>query len=423
MSKVNLLRIKFANILSFKDEQEIFFTADSKYTNSQDAYIKRNDILEKESITPVCVLYGANASGKSNVIKVFNEVLASLLKRGSIKKEDITRQAFLLDDTSKNNPSFLEVDFIANDTRYVFSCNFDDNEIITESLTSFVKKDKVRIYDRNKDEIKSPDKALTKFDIQYAKDLFEKRKDVLLLDILDTRGVEDIKKANNAISEATKMIMSNILSVAIASDDMAEALYENDELHKKVVALAKYADLGITNIIITLDDNPNRFSLSKSNKSYNVEFEHRGEDGKKYNLPLLSQSFGTGQFIRYLISFIPAFINGGVFIIDEMEENLHPIMLKKIIEMFNHPEINSAGAQLIFTTHNTSLLRPNVLKRDEIWLVEKNTKGCSEVYPLTDFNAVREGFNHEKGYLEGRFGAIPYLDDINNLVAVLNEKE
>ena len=146
-------------------------------------------------------------------------------------------------------------------------------------------------------------------------------------------------------------------------------------------------------------------------------------NGKKEYFTIENESLGTFKFAKYLMKFIPALLNGGVFVIDELESNLHPMILAKIIELFNDPKINIGKAQLIFSSHNTSILRNDILKRDEIWFVEKNDEGCSEIYPLTDFNAIRKGFNYEKGYWEGRFGAIPYLNEINELADVLSKKD
>ena len=425
MTKVNLLRLKFANILSFKDEQEIFFTAESKYTNTPTNYIRNEKAIGKDMITPVTAFYGANASGKSNIIKVLSKALSELLVRSDKKEDDVSYKPFLLDNTSKTAPSSIEIDFCVEDIRYIFNCSYTNKSIYSESLTSIQNEDKVKLFNRKDTEINFYNKdIISKYDIQYANDSISKRKDSLLIDILDTRGVVEVKKAYKGLRNVAKEITTNLVfNFVFELDNIAEALYENSDLRHKIVEFIKYADLGITDIKIEEDKNPEIAKLSRKNKAYNIQFEHKGINHEKYLLPIIDESYGTSQYFRYLTLFTPAFLNGGIFVIDEFDENLHPMMLAKLVEMFNNPNINIAGAQLIFTTHNTSILKSNILKRDEIWFVEKNEEGCSEVYPLTEFKAIREGFNYEKGYLEGRFGAIPYLGDIKELEAILNAKE
>ena len=424
MTKVNLLRLRFANILSFKDEQEIFFTAESKYTNIPTEYIRNERAIGKDMITPVTAFYGANASGKSNIIKVLTRILSELLYRSNKKENDSSYVPFLLDKTSKNSPSYIEIDFCVESTRYIFNCLYTNKGIVSESLMSIHNENKIKLYNRKSSEINYyNENIISKYDIQYASDSMSKRKDLLLIDILDTRGVTEVREAYKGLKRIARKVEPNfILNLIFGIDDLAETLYEDSNLLSKVVEFIKYADLGITDIKIEENKNPEIAKLSKTNRAYDIQFEHKGLNQEKYFLPIADESCGTSQYFRYLTLFTPAFLNGGIFIVDELDENLHPMMLAKLVEMFNNPNINIAGAQLIFTTHNTSILRSNILKRDEIWFVEKNEEGCSEVYPLTEFKAIREGFNYEKGYLEGRFGAIPYLGDIKELEDILNEK-
>lgn len=425
MPKINLLRLKFANVLSFKDMQEIFFTAESKYTNTSTNYIQRDKAIGNELITPVTAFYGANASGKSNIIKVLSKALSSLLNRSGKKEDDKFYVPFLLDNTSKAEASFIEIDFCIEDIRYIFNCSYTNAGINSESLVVISKENKIKFYNRTDTKITFYNKEIiSKYDVQYAKDSINKRKDLLLIDIFDTRGVEEIKIAYKGLKKITQILHPNfMLNLIFDLDNLAETLYDDDKLLKKVIELIKYADLGITDIKIEEEKNPEIAKLSKKNKAYDVQFGHKGLNQEKYYLSITDESCGTGQYFRYLALFIPAFLEGGIFVIDELDENLHPMMLAKIVEMFNNPSINIGGAQLIFTTHNTSILKSDILKRDEIWFVEKNEEGCSEVYPLTEFKAIREGFNYEKGYLEGRFGAIPYLGDISELANILEIKE
>ena len=425
MPKINLLRLKFANVLSFKDEQEIFFTAESKYTNTPTSYIRRNAI-ENELIVPVTAFYGANASGKSNIVKVFTDVILPLLGKTNNKISFDFCKPFLLDDASASKPSLIEIDFFLNDIRYILSFSFDRTGILNENLTEYQDKNKRVIYNRKGSNISKVDKeVISKFDSGFVEDTLSKRADLLILDILDTRGIAYIHSVFEALKDICKVTFINILETMLNMDNLAEKIYQDKSLHKKVVELIKYADLGITDIKVKEEKDSSSLFLtsSSSGKHYKINFEHIGANNKKYELPVAAESWGTGQFAKYLVMFVPILLDGGIYILDELEEKLHPMMLAKIVEMFNNPDINIGGAQLIFTTHNTSILKSDILKRDEIWFVENNEEGCSEVYPLTEFRAIREGFNYEKGYLEGRFGAIPYLGDISELANILNEKE
>ena len=412
--KVNLLRLKFANILSFKDEQEIFFTAESKYTNMPTNYIRNEKAIGEEMITPVTAFYGANASGKSNIIKILNEIVSSLLNRMDKKPSSDFYQSFALSEETLNKPSLIEIDFSVEAKRYILSMTFDKEGILSENLVEYAQKTKNILYKREKDKlVKTDKKIISKFDTALTETSLEKRKDLLVLDILDTRGLAYIHKIFEALKEITKTTFANIIATYLNIDDLAEKLYNSPKLLSQVIAFIKYADLGVVGLKV-LKNEP------QSANKYRILFEHKGKDGKLYDMPMNSESTGTNQFAKYLVTFIPSLLEGGIFVVDELEENLHPMMLAKLVEMFNVPNINKGRAQLIFTTHDTSILKSDILKRDEIWFVEKNEEGCSEVYPLTEFKSIREGFNYEKGYLEGRFGAIPYLGDIKELEAILN---
>ena len=412
--KVNLLRLKFANILSFKDEQEIFFTAESKYTNMPTNYIRNEKAIGEEMITPVTAFYGANASGKSNIIKILNEIVSSLLNRMDKKPSSDFYQPFALSEEALNKPSLIEIDFSVEAKRYILSMTFDKEGILSENLVEYAQKTKNILYKTEKDKlVKTDKKIISKFDTALTETSLEKRKDLLVLDILDTRGLAYIHKIFEALKEITKTTFANIIATYLNIDDLAEKLYNSPKLLSQVIAFIKYADLGVVGLKV-LKNEP------QSANKYRILFEHKGKDGKLYDMPMNSESTGTNQFAKYLVTFIPSLLEGGIFVVDELEENLHPMMLAKLVEMFNVPNINKGRAQLIFSTHATSILKSDILKRDEIWFVEKNEEGCSEVYPLTEFKAIREGFNYEKGYLEGRFGAIPYLGDIKELEAILN---
>ena len=430
MTKVNLLRLRFANILSFKDEQEIFFTAESKYTNTPTNYIRNEKAIDEVLITPVTAFYGANASGKSNIFYVLGYILRSFLGKPYQKFSMDNYRPFNLHDETINEPSFLEIDFCIDALRYILSLTFDKSGILKEQLNEYQLKSKKVIYSRENNKlIKFNKDIISKFDLQFTEDTLSKRPDILVLDILDTKGLAYI----HSILSAVTIISKTAFGFPPTKDffnSFAEEMLNNKQLKEKFVKFMQYADLGITDVYIekVSSPHPDAIVLSETGTGtvpgpytiYKMSFEHKGKDGKKYLLDLNSESEGTRQFVTFMRYFIPGLLDGGIFFIDEIDKNIHSMMLAKLIEIFNNPNINKGGAQLIFNTHDTSILKSDILKRDEIWFVEKNEEGCSEVYPLTEFKAIREGFNYEKGYLEGRFGAIPYLGDIKELEAILN---
>ena len=149
-------------------------------------------------------------------------------------------------------------------------------------------------------------------------------------------------------------------------------------------------------------------------------FEHKGLN-KKLNGG--EESDGTENYLRILTQILPMFLKeGGVYIADELDKGLHPLIIKKIIEMFHDRRINKCGAQLVATTHDVSLMSPSTLTRDEIWFIEKDPqKANSVIYPLSTFTDVRSNYDYKTGYLEGRFGGIPYLGSIDSLAKLVGE--
>ena len=431
MTKINLLRLKFANILSFKDEQEIFFTAESKYTNTSTNYIRNEKAIGEDMITPVTAFYGANASGKSNILYLLAVIIRSFIGKTYKKFSMDNYKPFCLNDETLNKPSFLELDFCVDELRYILSITFDKTGVLTEELHEYKLKSKKLIYSRKNNKLTKYNKEIiSKFDVQYTEDTLKQRPDILALDILDTKGVTYL----HSVLYALIIISSTAFGIPQRPDffqEFAAEMMKDKALKEIFVQFMQYADLGITDVIIEKFSSPHPDAIVMSDNEivsgpytvHKLSFEHRGFDGKKYVMDLNNESQGTRQFITYMRYFIPGLMTGGIFIIDEIDKNIHSMMLAKLIEMFNNPNINKGGAQLIFNTHDTSILKSDILKRDEIWFVEKNEEGCSEVYPLTEFKAIREGFNYEKGYLEGRFGAIPYLGDIKELEAILNAKD
>jgi hypothetical protein len=197
----------------------------------------------------------------------------------------------------------------------------------------------------------------------------------------------------------------------------------NESLRNKVIGLITAADVGINDVSLV-----KRLGVQQSfklNKDGTIEstredrevmmplFTHRSGD-RAVAFELEQESQGTQRFFNLIGPIIDILQNGKTLIVDELDSSLHPLLVRRIIEMFHNPELNTQGAQLLFTTHDTSLLDvTNLLRRDQIWLTEKSTNHATVLAPLTEFSP-RKGEALERGYLMGRYGAVPMLDSFSN---------
>lgn len=436
-SNKRLLSFSFSNFLSYKEEQTIFFTEDSKY--SAETKLSSYDIPnQKEKTLPVTVIYGANASGKTNVLFAL-KTLSRLFGRIEKKSQTIAfYKPFKLDD-DKEKATSLSVEFLLGNDCYTYDVMFDRNSFIEENL----KKNDKTLYKKEKDnsKISFKDPSISEYDKGYVYDLLQRRQDVTVLELLSFRGSSQY--------EQVRFFLENFDEDENSRDSsLLENLYNNKEEQRKILEWLKFAEIGIENINIekeTLDKNiiqKNKLIIKKledilpevvlrnnANSEdfpeaiYKVSFEHKGKNGKTYSLSGAMESRGTQKFFEKMVVFSVAFSKGGIFLFDEFETHFHPILVKYIIDVFHNKEINKAGAQLIFSTHDVNLLSPSVLRRDEIWFSEKDDEGKSSLYSLSQFKDVRNNSDYRKGYLSGRFGAIPYIDGIDDLICALEKQD
>lgn len=423
MAKKNLRRIKVANLFSFNSEpQEMFFTANTKYSSDKN----RNSTLipvkgvTDEFLLPVTVIYGANASGKSNFIRCFS-ILDMLLDRKNSNKSIPLRQWPF--DGNQDTCSMIEIECIIEDIIYLYSIEFNNIAICSESLEVFRNNRFVKLYSVKKGKPIFSEKSLfSETSKSEIRDWLKNRKDVTILELLGIKNVEPFVYLYDFIHQDD-------------SKTSGEILYSDKKLKKQVLDLLKGADIGIYDINIKkeqrkipedlkrkmLEDGivlEKFFDKESEGFRYSVGFRHAG---LKEDIELHRESDGTQKYFDILVELLPRLLKtGGVFQVDEFEKNFHPLLLKQVVEIFKNPKINKAGAQLMFTTHDVSLLKPDVLRRDEIWFIEKDfEKGNSVIYPLSSLTGVRSDDNLESDYIRGKFGAIPFLgniDELSNLI-------
>jgi hypothetical protein len=204
--------------------------------------------------------------------------------------------------------------------------------------------------------------------------------------------------------------------VFFSSDEEQRSLFPMDDteetLATRIRQLLRSADIGIVDIKRTVTEGEYR---GRINRRHRIFLQHQVNDDESW-LELDEESEGTKTLFRMAPSVFRALETGGLLLVDDLESSLHPLIGLAIVKLFNCPRANPKNAQVVFTTHDTNLLGTTVgkppLRRDQIWFTEKDNTGATKLYPLTDYKP-RKAENLERGYLQGRYGAIPFLGDIS----------
>lgn len=407
-----ILEFSVKNFLSFKEKVTFSMIANSnKELNDNYVEIGGNKVLKSAAV------YGANASGKSNLFEILARVVSMLRSSNSV---DINAKLplipFKLDKGSVNKPSEFEIKFILDETRYVYGFIADKDKIYDEYLYYYPNGRETKIFDRtNINEYsytQKDEKILREIEAKNAQNKF----------FLATATNWNFDKTKAAYNFLTNGIGTcNNLEIL---KNMAYKMYEtnSDYLKDFAIDFLQKADFNIEDYKISQIDVPGEFltaipefiakTLPDKPKAYQVLFKHKNSDNY---LSIDEESLGTQMIFAFIPFLADSLKNKKVLIIDELDKSLHPFLVQYIVEIFNDVEINKNGSQLIFNTHDTNLLDLNILRRDQIWFTEKNKEtGESDLYSLSDFS-VRKQENVEKGYMLGRYGAVPFIKNDFNL--------
>jgi len=420
-----LIEFTVENFRSFKDEQKFSMVANSDKDTLCDNYFSHGKLNLLKSVA----IYGPNASGKSNLIKAIETMKEIVLgsdvgESGQAFKNIVP---FRLDRSFASEPSKFEVMFIQGKVRYQYGFTATTERIYDEWLVAYPKGYRQEWFSRSFD-TKTGNTAF-----QFSQSYFKGEKKVIERSTGSNRLYLSVgSQLNNPQLEAVYQWFNNTL-IPVTTDANIKRGYtattlfdrKNDGLYKnRILRLLAEVDPGITDVTVTgfdadqalaeyplpdempPDDRKKILKELRDKKLLRVETIHKSAHGKDIRFDLNFESEGTRRFFELLGPWFDTVDNGRVVFFDELETSLHPKLASFIIQFIH---ASQSGAQLIFTTHNTSLMNPELLRRDQIWFTEKNKTGSSELYPLTDFGPRRdEAF--EKRYLSGRYGALPIIN-------------
>ena len=389
-----LVQFMLKNVLSFKDETIIDMTAINAYKEHDSNLI---DCGKKEKFLRVAAIYGANASGKSNLylaMSYFQRIIEESFNNVSDKRSIAIRKfymPFLFEDKPEN--SEYQIVVIYGNYEYRYGFEFNDKRIAAEWLyrKNLESNRTAIIFERAAEKVE--------FGASVRKEC-EIYKEQIPTETLVLSFFNKLKLKNNVF----KIVYENIMDTLVVPADFWENTEIIEEFLPRVIDNEKES---LIEFLTAIDTGIRDISYDDTEKEIKFTTVHKGKDGADYSLGLFFESEGT---IKSIVLFIYArieILNDKSIFVDELNVKLHPLLLKFIIDLFY---TERSMAQLIYTTHDTTLMDKKFFRRDQIWFVQKDEFGYSELLALSDFK-VRSDASFEKDYLAGVYGGIPLLKD------------
>ncbi len=377
-----VLRFRLKNVFSFRDEITLDLQAAKIQTEKGKALSGNLFTINGEQILKSISMFGANASGKSNVIKGIKACVNMIRSSHTYNENTIFQVAPFKFDGYDKQPSSFYVRFILDEIEYEYSFSLTQTEILTEQLYYYPRGRRSLVFTR--DETKGPEKT----EIYEFRQAIKRPMDVAANTSRKTLFVSRASQMDRDIAKKvfrffTEDIVLDYKESAMPIEDFLKTKKEN------ILRILNAADSDIVDVKIQGN------SLKTFHKSNpNIAFDFDTEESE-----------GTKTLFQMMLGIINVIRNDRTLLMDGIDINLHPHLVEYIINLFNR----SNHAQLIYTAHNTHLLSTDFQRRDQVYFVNKRDDGCSELYSLYDFKDFRDNYDMEKAYLQGRFDAIPYL--------------
>jgi AAA15 family ATPase/GTPase len=415
-----LVEFKIKNFRSFREETTLSMVA------SADKTLPENTVAAPEfggrSLLRSAVVYGPNAAGKSNLIAAANFV-KRFVNTSMDRKLDtpIEVAPFLLVAEPVTAPVEFELTFIdSRDVRYQYGFHVTTEQVVREWLVAYPKGLPQTWFEREHPVGKEPEwyfgRNLKGRNSQVAE---LTRPDVLFLSNAAKLNHRQLTYVLTWFKKGLRVIDAEEAKVTLSFFSAVKAK-EDEQTRVGIQTLLKVADFWISDFdiqerTITEKDFPEEMPIELRSqfvdkKTLDVFMRHPVSGVGEVSLPLKEESSGTQRYFALSGPLYDVLENGWTLFVDELDASLHPLLVRYIVELFHNPQINPKGAQLIFNTHDTTLMDGSLFRRDQIWFVEKDRQGCSHLYPLLDYSP-RKDEALAKGYLLGRYGAIPFLSE------------
>ncbi len=419
-----LIELNVTNFRSFRETQRLQMTA-----GSSDELRDQNSFVPPVSGLPdllrSSVIYGPNASGKSNLLRAIFLMKQFVLGSAQGQEGDtIDVSPFLFDEKGQAEPSEIEVIFIAEGVRYQYGFAADANRVTSEWLLAYPQGRAQRWFER----VYNPEKQMDEY--RFGSKFTGKKKIWQEATRANSLFLSAAIQLNN---EQLKPVFYWFRNLAIIRHaDLLDPVFstiqcQSEQSRKLIMEFMNTADLSIDDIKCESrefdgEELPKEMPQHlkdriigdlKGKKSLRITFGHKRHGTKQMAwLPLDEESDGTRKLFAYAGPWLDGLEKGRVFLVDELDTSLHPHMVRFLLKLVHSSATNQNNAQLIFTTHDTSILDQKLMRRDQVWFMEKDEQNSSSLYPLSDFKP-RKNEALEKGYLQGKYGALPYIGEVN----------
>jgi uncharacterized protein len=422
-----LIEFSVGNYRSFKEKVTFSMVAANLVSQDKDLDINNVFAVDKElSLVKSAAIYGANASGKSNLAKALQFMKWFMVNssKETQSTEAIGVERFRLSTETDDQPSFFEIVFLLDGQQHRYGFTADREKVVSEWLYYVPKTRETKLFDRRNGN----------FDIAkvYKADgIGERTRDNALF--LSVSAQFNINKSEIILKWITRQLgLISGLNDEQLLDDTIQHLFR-EEIYNEAITILEKFDLGIIDIKRRHGDNIDEEQINQGGRSNNFlnralstmkKFLIEDENGfdtihQKFNTdrePVSLETFdlsteesaGTQKIFALVSLLVSALKYSKILIIDEFDARLHPLMSRSIVELFNSNETNPHNAQLIVMTHDTNLLSNKIFRRDQIWFTEKDRYGATALYSLAEYK-VRNDASFGSDYIKGKYGAIPYI--------------
>ena len=411
-----LLEFRVRNFRSIRDEQALNLIA-SGDKELATTHLASTGLKSAPHALRTVVVYGPNASGKSSLLRALDYMRAVVAESATVIQPGQTYnvQPFKLDPATAHQPIEFEITFLLSGVRHQYAFAMTPQRIVSESLLVYRSSKPTQLFSRQHIDGDGYDYEFSTY-LTGPRKLWQEstRPNALFLSMAAQLNSEQLSPVFNWIVRNITFLPAG----ATVLPDFTTALLATEQGRASIREFLSAADISIADVqAVPRKGMQAQWVMSASGLQASQEereflmpvFEHSTPKGSA-KFELHDESEGTQRLYGLIAPVLDCLRDGRVLVVDELDSSLHTLLVRRLVTMFQTPELNPNGAQLIFSTHDTSLLDHTLFRRDQIWFTEKDADQATRLYPLTDFSP-RKQEAWERGYLAGRYGAVPFFSD------------